>query len=449
LQSSSTTPSVRYAWTGPSVVIGAATDTPTVNQPGWYYLTVTDNLNGCTSKDSVQVNIDTVKPNIIITVDKNPLCPDEIATFTATSTLSSYQWHSNNISIIANDSKTFEAAISGIYFVKAAAINGCIGQSNAIQLIHLPKPDISLQALSNANICEGDSMRIFTDSGFSKYSWWFTNSIYRNTTQNFTYVKDSGSYHVSVTNEAGCSDTSNQLSIGIDKDFEINFGEEVSICKNKTLTINPGINNADSYLWNTGEISPTISVQNIGNYAVSIKRGGCNHEGSIFVTYAGEIPDFTFGDDIIGCLKKDVILSAPENYAYVWGDSSIDAQKIIEEPGIYTIAVSNKCGTIYDTVAVTFDTCECDIYVPTAFSPNANALNDYFIPINECNTTYTLQIYNRWGIEVYKGSQTDLGWDGTYQNEWQPQDSYIYILSYYDRYKKTMIQHKGVFVLIR
>ena len=55
---SSTGPNIQYLWTGPGIVSGANTLTPTVNTEGNYTLTVTDTANGCTSSDQTTVTED-------------------------------------------------------------------------------------------------------------------------------------------------------------------------------------------------------------------------------------------------------------------------------------------------------------------------------------------------------------------------------------------------------
>lgn len=74
----------------------------------------------------------------------------------------------------------------------------------------------------------------------------------------------------------------------------------------------------------------------------------------------------------------------------------------------------NYCGN--DSVFVIFDP-GCfpigTLYLPTAFTPNGDNVNDYFRPQGDEIFSYTFQIFNRWGELVYSADETDLGWDGT------------------------------------
>ncbi|WP_118976871.1 gliding motility-associated C-terminal domain-containing protein [Taibaiella koreensis] len=85
-------------------------------------------------------------------------------------------------------------------------------------------------------------------------------------------------------------------------------------------------------------------------------------------------------------------------------------------------------------IAVRVDTLVADAFMPNAFSPNGDGLNDRFIPgfFNQRGYSITMfRIFNRWGQEVYNGSgKNTQGWDGTYHNQGKPADggTYYYVL---------------------
>ncbi len=64
---------------------------------------------------------------------------------------------------------------------------------------------------------------------------------------------------------------------------------------------------------------------------------------------------------------------------------------------------------------VTLNDCECRLYIPTAFSPNQDDINDTFNPSFNCEVeSCHLDIYNRWGERVFESDGGMLIWDGTY-----------------------------------
>lgn len=87
-----------------------------------------------------------------------------------------------------------------------------------------------------------------------------------------------------------------------------------------------------------------------------------------------------------------------------------------------------------------------EIYIPNAFSPNADGTNDSFIIFDGSNVIleYELAIYDRWGSEVYRG----LSWDGTHKGEPVNSDTYVYSASV-QMIDGVQRQFNGSVVLIR
>ncbi len=83
--------------------------------------------------------------------------------------------------------------------------------------------------------------------------------------------------------------------------------------------------------------------------------------------------------------------------------------------------------------------------MPTAFTPNGDGINDFYRPANiDPQFIEVFRIFNRWGQLLHEGSQ----WDGTYQNQEQPMDGYIYYIEYQQPGQQAR-QLRGEFTLIR
>ena len=127
--------------------------------------------------------------------------------------------------------------------------------------------------------------------------------------------------------------------------------------------------------------------------------------------------------------------------------------------GYYTIRYivtveNNTCPSIYE-IYINVANCDvlaaCDIIVYNAVSPNGDGLNEIFmIDGITCYPNNTVEIYNKWGVLIYKASGYNNGnvsFNGTSQNKLNfngdklPGDSYFYILKYKDTqdnsYEKT------------
>ena len=70
------------------------------------------------------------------------------------------------------------------------------------------------------------------------------------------------------------------------------------------------------------------------------------------------------------------------------------------------------------------------MFLPNAFSPNADGLNDTYTPLAYDVDSYEMLIYNRWGEKVYQGDHHSPGWDGTYMGKPCPQGVYVVLVSY-------------------
>jgi gliding motility-associated-like protein len=88
------------------------------------------------------------------------------------------------------------------------------------------------------------------------------------------------------------------------------------------------------------------------------------------------------------------------------------------------------------------------IYIPNAFSPDANGLNEKFIPAAGGLKTYKLTIFNRWGEKLFSTANSETGWDGNYLGKPCPSGVYIYVCEYTD-FRDKPYTTKGTLHLLR
>jgi gliding motility-associated-like protein len=90
------------------------------------------------------------------------------------------------------------------------------------------------------------------------------------------------------------------------------------------------------------------------------------------------------------------------------------------------MVVKNSWGcadTVVRTVVVEPD---FNVYVPTAFTPNADELNDVFQPKGSGVVKYSLIVYDRWGQKIFQSTDFSKGWDGTFKGEECKMDVYVW-----------------------
>ena len=84
------------------------------------------------------------------------------------------------------------------------------------------------------------------------------------------------------------------------------------------------------------------------------------------------------------------------------------------------------------------------LYIPNAFTPNDDGLNDSFGALGYGVKEYHLIIYNRWGELIFESEEQSTQWDGTYHGQKAPVGSYVYSIDstgYYnqDFHKEGMV----------
>lgn len=162
------------------------------------------------------------------------------------------------------------------------------------------------------------------------------------------------------------------------------------------------------------------TVSSAGTYMDTLEiPGQC---GEIYFTILTEVDSY-FDTLYIYC--QDTLNSQPEN------SENLEVSSIIVENissgGCDSIIVYH----IYSSQEVCPDYCE--LFVPSAFTPDSDGLNDMFTAISRCPdllNAYDLTIYNRWGESIFHSGNIDQKWDGTFKDSPMPMDVYTYIIRY-------------------
>jgi gliding motility-associated-like protein len=66
------------------------------------------------------------------------------------------------------------------------------------------------------------------------------------------------------------------------------------------------------------------------------------------------------------------------------------------------------------------------VYIPTAFTPNSDGMNDEFRVKGENLQDFKMLVYDRWGEKIYESENPNEGWDGTYRGNPVQNDTYVY-----------------------
>ena len=158
------------------------------------------------------------------------------------------------------------------------------------------------------------------------------------------------------------------------------------------------------------------------------------------------------------CYGKEFKLSTEygDRYTYGWtppqyfnSNNLPSVTGKAERSGYVHLTVSNTWGCISaDSVYISAEPC-CEMAFPDAFTPNNDGVNDTYKPINvEVATIVEYSIMNRWGQQVYHTKNMNDKWDGNFNGQPLPMDTYYYYIKYVCNNTK-IVEKKGDIILIR
>jgi gliding motility-associated-like protein len=416
-----------HTWNGTSY----SADSLVVTQSGTYWVTAINN-NGCRSADTINVIF---KPSPLFSLGNDTtICGGTFVDLAPSPILNNvnYLWSTNS------NNSTISVVNQGAYWLKAiSTVNGCYWQ-DTINVNFKTLPDFSLGA--DRSICEKDTVLLnATVAGASGYTW--------NTAANTPVIRvfQSGIYWCDVSKD-GCL-YRDSVSVIVKPLPIVNLGNDATICEGNTLLLDATNANA-SYLWQDRSTASVYLVKQTGRYYVSVNRAGCFAKDTIDVTYVLK-PAFTLGPDQKICTGRYLTLDPRiKNVNYLWQDGSIFPTYTVSQPGLYHLTATNNCGSQKDSVFITTGVCE--LYIPSAFTPNHDRNNDVFKSyFGEKVTEYHLQIINRYGKLLFETTDKNQGWDGTYKGVIQPQGTYVWIISYQQSDIPDKQLLKGSVLLIR
>lgn len=227
--------------------------------------------------------------------------------------------------------------------------------------------------------------------------------------------------------------TNATISITVNPNVTPTFTAVNPICFGASLSALPTLsNNSISGSW-----SPALNNTANTNYTFTPNLGQCASNATLTITVKPN-PQFSIN---AGCNGTDFILSASgtgtTNANYIWYNNlqqniGISASIIINNSGDYSLNLSNNGCSLEKSITVNSVSCS----VPKGISPNGDGNNDTFDLTNL--NVQNLQIFNRYGIEVYSKSNYLNEWNGNSNSgENLPDGTYYYLIQFANGKSKT------------
>ena len=383
-----------------------------VNSTGLYKITVS---NSCgTAIDSVNVLPANLPVNPL--GSDTTLCERDTIVLDATWPNGTYRWE--NLLTVPMRAITQ----GGTYWVEVEADNCSI--RDTVTILEIEYPDVELG--SDTALCEGDVLPLISGASSSINVTWSTGQ-----TTASIQVDSTALYWVEGSNV--CGDDKDSIDVLFYDRPPLNLGSDTMLCRGDSLVKNVAVSGG-SYLWQDQSTNEVFVIDTGGVFTVKIEQNGCWSIDSIVVE-AIDVPWIDFGPDTTYCTDhiQTFEFLAP-NTVYQWHNGSTWSNYVVREPEEIWVTATNICGSNNDSLAIKYENCACYFYVPTAFSPDGNELNETYFPQFDCDVVgYSFYIFDRWGNELFYSTELNVGWDGTFNGTAMPVGVYVYRLLYKGR----------------
>ncbi|WP_284683938.1 PKD domain-containing protein [Chondrinema litorale] len=249
-------------------------------------------------------------------------------------------------------------------------------------------------------------------------------------------------YTVTVTDSTGCTDEEYVLVNVVNTPY---LPADTVICVGESYTIDATVPGGvpATYQWSTGSIDPIIEVTESGTYIVNVQAFGFDAENTLCEITDTVVVQFNtsplpYSGDVTTCFAEGNILdlTLPNNFTnVVWTsdifEAPIQANEIqVSEAGVIYLSATNELGCeLYDSLTIE-EVCEPLVFLPDAYTPNGDGLNDGFGVKGKNFTNYELTIYNRWGEMVFQTKDPTRTWMGNFNGEPMPAGLYPYVVKY-------------------
>ncbi|MCC6724155.1 MAG: gliding motility-associated C-terminal domain-containing protein [Saprospiraceae bacterium] len=449
-----------YLWQGPGIVSGTTTLSPTVNTPGIYTLTVANQASGCTASTSVTVEQTATPPTVAAGPDAMLDCDtDKIELHGSTSAnTSSQEWTFHPAPGVVGDgilSGPFSFApwvnLGGTYLLTVTDLSsGCTAVDSLVVVMDTVAPSINAGpamdlACGQSTVTLEGSINALNAS----FSWTsLDGNIVSGNSSPTPTVDEPGTYVLIGTNlDNGCASTDSVIVTATQAVFpEMTINSPSCGQTTGSISFSGGQGGAlpFSYSLDNGLSSNQEGVfENLppGNYiALLVDANGCELEIPAEITDATTLEISiapTLSIEAGASVQLNPVLNiSPSDIANIlWspsdGLSCTDCLNPIASPAndaTYTVEITSTGGcTASASVAVTVNVVvqTGSIYVPNAFSPNGDGINDVltvFADEKQVLEVTSFQVFTRWGEAVYQGfglrpNDMETGWNGTYRGE--------------------------------
>jgi gliding motility-associated-like protein len=364
----------------------------------------------------------------------------------------------------------------GFYSPQVIALNtfGCADTANFTVVVHdVPVVDFDV---ADKTSCEVPFLvtPVNNSQGAIVYDWDFGNGSGSNQFEPTATYTQTGNYLLVLMgyNQFGCGDTTFQNIIVNPIPNSQFLPDTTAGCEDLTVSFTNNSTNGNLYFWNFGDgtsiqsLNPTHTYTEPGVYDVTLittNMFGCVDtliNQALITVYQQPTAGFTVFPSIVYTEDPFVeITNTAQNYntgEYYLGNGTVSGITLEQysygssEAGDYNLmqVVYNNFGcsdTAYQVIQLNLSP---TLYVPNAFTPDADGENDSWIPVATAMYSIEVSVFNRWGEEVFTTTDLSKTWDGKYRGQDCPVGVYSWKIVARDINQELIIK-SGHIVLLR
>jgi gliding motility-associated-like protein len=368
-----------------------------------------------------------------------------------------------------NDSTSFSPLVSPVsptkYFATLTDPYGCVGTDSVFVNV---KNFVTILGGKDTTICQTDTFFLPLTGDALYYSWTENpvGSSLNNPSLKNPLAKPLVTTRYQVTGSIGKCYAQDDILVSVVPYPKAQVGADTAICLGTSAQLHA--TGGSQYFW-----SPAAFLNNrlIANpiaqnpptdirYTVAVKDTlGCPKTVTASLqVFVQKVNAVAGSRDTAVVLDQPLQLNAAGGVRYLWNPAQwLDNSAIANPVALprndieYTVKVSNAAGcSDYASVRVKVFRVAPGIYVPTAFSPNGDGLNDFFkVRALGLKSLEVFRVFNRFGQLLFTDTKFEsAGWDGTFKGNSQDPATYIWYAEGTD-YRGQKIQKKGYVVLVR
>jgi gliding motility-associated-like protein len=234
----------------------------------------------------------------------------------------------------------------------------------------------------------------------------------------------------------------------------LELGNDLRFCNKIDTLITSPSNKFKTVVWNNEVTNTNFRLTKPGRLHITVvNSNGCIEKDSINIQLFPN-PALNLGPDTTLCLSEKPRLNAgPGMVSYLWNTGSNKQEIIAYDSGQYWVEVIDieGCKSVDSVLIIKRkDLFPIDIYMPSAFTPNGDELNDVY-PNSQYQVEgaeYNVKLFNRWGEKLAEFNNPTLNWDGNINGQEAPEGVYVYTITWVgcDNVRRTLY---GDFLLMR